>query len=58
MKTSVNSLLIFCDCWPSGGSNYCDVAEKANCDVSEECSQCQFCRDGRWKSHIFSPIMF
>lgn len=47
MKTSVNSFLNFCDCWASGGSNCCDVAEKTNCDVSEERSQCQFRRDGK-----------
>jgi hypothetical protein len=58
MKSSVNSFLIFfCD-WASGGTNCCDVAEKTNCDVSEECSHCQFCRDGKWKSPIFSPIIF
>ena len=58
MKPSVHSFLIFCNCCESVGTNCCDVAEKTNCDVSEECSQCQFFRDGKWKSHIFSPIIF
>ena len=57
MNTNVNSVF-FGDCWASGGANCCGVAEKTNCDVSEVCSQCQFCGDGKWKTHIFSPIMF
>jgi len=58
MKSSVNSFSIFCDYWTSGGTNCCNVAEKTNCDVFEECSQCYFCRDGKWKSRTFSPVMF